>query len=134
MSQTIPPILSCESSQSLDSIEEKKKRGDSPQNSPQKKSQNKNANNNKASAASAKELPVWLIGMFLLLHCEEESFWRNVSGEDEQRFDALMAKQNATSGIGEIFGTDLSKFLNNFDFLHFLILELFIESSQFFVF
>lgn len=112
LSQTIPPILSCESSQSLDSTEEKKKRGDSPQNSPQKKSQNKNANNNKASAASAKELPVWLIGMFLLLHCEEESFWRNVSGEDEQRFDALMAKQNATSGIGEIFGTDLSKFLN----------------------
>lgn len=60
--------------------------------------------NMKASAASAKELPVWLVGMFLLLHCEEQAFRRNVSGEDERRFDALMAKQNGGSGVaGEIW-------------------------------
>ncbi len=74
-------------------------------NSPSRRSNagdKKNSQNNKASNASAKELPVWLVGMFLLLHCEEEAFRRNVSGEDEQRFDALMAKQNAGSGFGEI--------------------------------
>ena len=61
---------------------------------------------NKASAASAKELPVWLVGMYLLLHCEEGVFLRNVSGEDAQRFDALMAKQQGQGtppGVGEIF-------------------------------
>ena len=120
LSQTIPPILSCESSESMNSVENKKKddgarRGesDSPSSgfhSPTNKrgpasgNDKKNAQINKASNASAKELPVWLVGMFLLLHCEEEAFWRNVSGEDEQRFDALMAKQHASSGFGEILG------------------------------
>jgi len=130
LSQSIPPILSCGSSASMESIENKKKerrdrdvddrsspnRPGSPnatspvrghnQLSPKKGGQNdkqKNPQNNKASAASAKELPVWLVGMYLLLHCEEGVFRRNVSGEDAQRFDALMAKQNAASGIGEIW-------------------------------
>ncbi len=67
----------------------------------------KNSQIHKASAASAKELPVWLVGVFLLLHCEEEAFWRNVSGEDEQRFDALMAKQRASSGVGDIWNSGL---------------------------
>ena len=172
LSQTIPPILSCGSSASMDSNDgngngngngnnngngngkDKKSKGDdgynynnnnnskksdSPEvssssyrsNSPTNRrgsttnttptnNTNNNANsngngdkktsgqNNKQSAASAKELPVWLVGMFLLLHCEEEAFWRNVSGEDEQRFDALMAKQqmqaHSYSGLKDILG------------------------------
>ena len=39
-----------------------------------------------SSAASAKELPVWLVGTFLLLHCEEYAYQRNLSGQDERRF------------------------------------------------
>lgn len=139
-SQSIPPILSCGSSASMDSVEKDKDKdkdknrrdggdrggermgsgsgpvlnspvshqGSTPgsgSNSPNRRGgvgDKKNPQNNKASNASAKELPVWLVGMFLLLHCEEEAFRRNVSGEDEQRFDALMAKQSAGSGFGEI--------------------------------
>jgi hypothetical protein len=131
LSQSIPPILSCGSSASMESVENKKKdrardgmgagemedrasphRDGSPssptrssqnQHSPRKGDKQKNSQNNKASAASAKELPVWLVGMYLLLHCEEGVFRRNVSGEDAQRFDALMAKQGASSGVGEIW-------------------------------
>jgi TBCC domain-containing protein 1 len=138
LSQTIPPILSCGSSASMDSVE--KKYHDAPtgggkmglmgesddmynhglnagggRHSPTiqgKKGpsslhqEKKNQQHSKASAASAKELPVWLVGTFLLLHCEDKAFWRNVSGEDEQRFDALMAKQQGSSaaGFGEILG------------------------------
>jgi len=114
-SQTIPPILSCESSESMNSVENKKKdefgkKGEpdglnnANKKGPSSANDKKHSQINKASNASAKELPVWLVGMFLLLHCEEEAFWRNVSGEDEQRFDALMAKQQASSGFGEILG------------------------------
>jgi len=72
-SHTIPPILSCGSTSSMGSgattdraasIDKKKF----------------------SSAASAKELPVWLIGTFLLLHAEEYAYQRNLSGEDESRF------------------------------------------------
>lgn len=131
LSQTIPPILSCGSSASMDSNngadgkkEEKKQQhgNDSPGSertgdglsSPTASNkrggnanEKKNSQIHKQSAASAKELPVWLVGMFLLLHCEEEAFWRNVSGEDEQRFDALMAKQRASAGFGDILNGGL---------------------------
>lgn len=36
---------------------------------------------------AAKELPVWLLSMFLLMHCESQAYARSVSGEDERRFD-----------------------------------------------
>ena len=39
-----------------------------------------------STSASAKELPVWLVGTFLLLHCEEMAYLRNLSGQDERRF------------------------------------------------
>ena len=161
LSQSIPPILSCGSSASMESVETKKKeklarepnqsaastnnsggamggsgsgsgeKSSSPnrmdntpksppsptKTSPRKGSNGSNINNNggdhklknsskQTTAASAKELPVWLVGMYLLLHCEEGVFLRNVSGEDAQRFDALMAKQGqvgASPGVGEIF-------------------------------
>jgi TBCC domain-containing protein 1 len=31
-------------------------------------------------------LPVWLISTFLLLHCEEFAYERNLSGKDDRRF------------------------------------------------
>jgi len=36
-----------------------------------------------SSVGSAKELPVWLIGTFLFLHCEESAKERNLSGTGE---------------------------------------------------
>ena len=139
-SQSIPPILSCGSSQSVDSQDSKENKGaatatnssnkrpGSPSNSVSSgytdfssevsrnrydrrgssssmggTSDGKNQPNSKSTAASAKELPVWLVGMFLLLHCEEEAFWRNVSGEDERRFDTLRHHKNRTGEVGEIW-------------------------------
>lgn len=69
--QHIPPILSCGSTSSMGSgntltVSENKKKF--------------------STAASAKELPVWLVGTFLLLHCEETAIQRNLSGHDERRF------------------------------------------------
>ena len=115
-SRTIPPILSCGSSASMDSTDlnpkpsqHYKKNDTITQNSnaaaaaaaasPIRKLDKKHAHH-KQSAASAKELPVWIIGTFLLLHCEEKAFQKNVSGEEEQRFGALMAKNSSL----EIFG------------------------------
>lgn len=39
-----------------------------------------------SATASAKELPVWLVGTFLLLHAEDFAYQRNLSGEDECRY------------------------------------------------
>jgi TBCC domain-containing protein 1 len=69
----IPPILSCGSASSVGSGTTTH----TPVTFDKKKF---------STAASAKELPVWLVGTFLLLHCEEFAFWRNLSGKDERRF------------------------------------------------
>lgn len=47
-----------------------------------------------STTISAKELPVWLVGTFLLLHCEDFAIARNLSGDDERRFFSV----DATSG------------------------------------
>lgn len=78
----IPPILSCGSTSSL---------GSGATNSLQTERSNPASvlgidKKKFSSAASAKELPVWLVGTFLLLHCEEFAYQRNLSGEDERRF------------------------------------------------
>jgi TBCC domain-containing protein 1 len=52
------------------------------------------ASNMKPARHSAKELPVWLISMFLLVHCEDQVFLRCTSAEDERRFS------NAEGGGG----------------------------------
>lgn len=70
----IPPILSCGSTSSMGSGATHQT--DRPMAFDKKKF---------ATAASAKELPVWLVGMFLLLHCEETAYLRNLSGQDERR-------------------------------------------------
>jgi hypothetical protein len=80
-SNNIPPILSCGSTSSMGSgnthhtdrmgsvggstIIDKKKY---------------------STSASAKELPVWLVATFLLMHCEDMAYQRNLSGLDDRRF------------------------------------------------
>ncbi|CAB9514354.1 TBCC domain containing 1 [Seminavis robusta] len=71
----IPPILSCGSTSSMGSGTTH--HTDRPLSFDKKKL---------STSASAKELPVWLVGTFLLLHCEEMAFLRNLSGQDERRF------------------------------------------------
>ena len=79
---TIPPILSCGSTSSMGSgsanAGDRSLTGASATASIDKKKF--------STAASAKELPVWLVGTFLLLHCEEFAYARNLSGQDERRF------------------------------------------------
>jgi hypothetical protein len=70
----IPPILSCGSTSSL---------GSGATSSHTDRTMDKKK---LSSVASAKELPVWLVGMFLLLHCEEFAYQRNLAGQDERRF------------------------------------------------
>lgn len=71
----IPPILSCGSTSSMGSGTTHQT--DRPMSFDKKKF---------STSASAKELPVWLVGTFLLLHCEEVAYLRNLSGQDERRF------------------------------------------------
>ena len=71
----IPPILSCGSTSSMGSGNTH--HTDRPMPFDKKKY---------STAASAKELPVWLVCTFLLLHCEEMAYQRNLSGMDDRRF------------------------------------------------
>jgi len=111
----IPPILSCESASSV---------GSNPNNFGSFRKENLESSmtplspsgsnsifvgrqggvesvpqGSKPGRKNEKELPVWLIGMFLLLHCEEEAFLRNVSGEDERRFDSKLGRRGQNSDI-----------------------------------
>ncbi|KAL7543773.1 hypothetical protein ACHAXR_013086 [Thalassiosira sp. AJA248-18] len=60
----------------------------------------------KPARHSAKELPVWLISMFLLAHCETESFLRCTSGEDERRFSDVSSALSPLSASNIIDGDD----------------------------
>lgn len=75
----IPPILSCGSTSSMGSgtTHDRQNAGNNMSTFDKKKF---------STSASAKELPVWLVGTFLLLHCEEMAYLRNLSGQDERRF------------------------------------------------
>lgn len=55
-------------------------------------------------SGSAKELPVWMIGTYLLLHCEAEAYRRNLSGEDERRFGEGRPSAAAASLMGVTAG------------------------------
>lgn len=74
---TIPPILSCGSASSI---------GSGTNNSNETHHIHSAKSKKFSSPASAKELPVWLIGTFLLLHCEDYAYQRNLSGQDNRRF------------------------------------------------
>jgi hypothetical protein len=87
-SQGIPPILSCGSTSSMGS-------GMTNTNNDAGIGGSRGGGGDYGSylhrkrysvAASAKELPVWLISTFLLLHCEEFAYERNLSGKDDRRF------------------------------------------------
>lgn len=80
---TIPPLLSCGSTSSLGSGTTMSDGGKYLY--PGEKSNSTNTNK-KFSSSSAKELPLWIIGTFLLLHCEEYAYERNLAGHDERRF------------------------------------------------
>jgi hypothetical protein len=92
----IPPILSCGSTSSLGS-------GTTQERSTAERKKF-------SSAASAKELPVWLIGTFLLLHCEEVAYQRNISGDDESRFASGLVLDTAALETGK---TDFTSLFRN---------------------
>ncbi len=91
----IPPILSCGSQSSMGSEKTTGTASGNPtgassssssQQHHQQQQHHHRGGSMKPAGNSAKELPVWLIAMFLLLHCEDETFMRCTSGEDERRF------------------------------------------------
>lgn len=71
----IPPILSCGSTSSMGSA-----------NNSLTDSTGRPTIDKKKLSASAKELPVWLVGTYLLLHCEDCAYRRSLSVENDQRF------------------------------------------------
>jgi TBCC domain-containing protein 1 len=93
----IPPILSCGSQSSMGSEKTSATASGNPSGGglPHNQSQSQQHHQSRGGSSSmkparhsAKELPVWLIAMFLLLHCEDENFMRCTSGEDERRFSS----------------------------------------------
>lgn len=95
----IPPILSCGSTSSMGSGNTH--HTDRPLAFDKKKY---------ATAASAKELPVWLLSTFLLLHCEEIAYQRNLSGMDDRRFyGSSLGASNALTKAGKVDFTSLLK-------------------------
>lgn len=102
-SGAIPPILSCGSASSVGSGTTTH----TPVTFDKKKF---------SSAASAKELPVWLVGTFLLLHCEEYAFWRNLSGKDDRRFyesGGGLTTTTENNASGEVEVVDFSSMLRS---------------------
>lgn len=114
----IPPILSCGSQSSMGS--EKTAATATVQNqslsNQQLQQQQQHRQSMKPARNSAKELPVWLIAMFLLLHCEDETFMRCTSGEDERRFsnsesDSLVSRLEGRGVVGSENALDFQSML-----------------------
>mmetsp|Transcript_25995 Transcript_25995/g.46878 ORF Transcript_25995/g.46878 Transcript_25995/m.46878 type:complete len:1240 (-) Transcript_25995:80-3799(-) len=114
----IPPLLSCGSQSSMGSagtagMSDAGERKDPSNTTTQSSHGNGSAQPSlqtptstrsaiKPARHSAKELPVWLISMFLLVHCETESFLRCTSGEDHQRYgDGATVSPLSGDAIGE---------------------------------
>ena len=97
----IPPILSCGSTSSMGSGNTHHTNG-GPLPFDKKK----------VTSASAKELPIWLIATFLLFHCEETAYQRNLSGSDDRRFfssSSLVAPDPFMKNGGMVDFTSLLK-------------------------
>ncbi|KAL7546955.1 hypothetical protein ACHAWF_010276 [Thalassiosira exigua] len=60
----------------------------------------------KPARHSARELPVWLISMFLLAHCEPEAHARCTSGDDERRFSDAASGRASPLSAGSFQGSD----------------------------
>lgn len=82
----IPPILSCGSASSVGSGNALSHGSNVPNDNQAGLHSASSTKKKFSTAASAKELPVWLVGSFLLLHCEESAISRSLSAEDERRF------------------------------------------------
>ena len=126
----IPPLLSCGSQSSMGSVRtigtdpggerssnkdgtiSSSTAGGQSSSTPQTPS---HSSRMKPARHSAKELPVWLISMFLLVHCEMEAFLRCTSGEDERRFgDASTSPLNIDGSDGDGSGAlDFSALLHH---------------------
>lgn len=104
VSANIPPILSCGSAGSETSQTKPNSGPSSPTHSKITSGSGTSNTTNavqKNNAASAKELPVWLVSIFLLLHLEEHVYARNTSGDDERRFEsAVVASLAAANRAG----------------------------------
>jgi len=85
----IPPILSCGSTSSMGS-------GNTHHTDRMASSIDKKKY---STSASAKELPMWLVAKFLLMHCEEMAYQRNLSGLDDRRFYG--GAGNPSTGLGD---------------------------------
>jgi hypothetical protein len=99
----IPPILSCGSASSVGSGTNNSNFSDRMFNnstttffSPISNANMTQAKSKYSTVASAKELPVWLVGTYLLFHCEEYAHQRNLAGQmDDRRF--MSASSTTTS-------------------------------------
>mmetsp|Transcript_8498 Transcript_8498/g.20893 ORF Transcript_8498/g.20893 Transcript_8498/m.20893 type:complete len:826 (-) Transcript_8498:119-2596(-) len=80
----IPPILSCGSTSSMGSGNTHYTMGGASSATFDKKKFSS------STSASAKELPVWLVATFLLMHCEEMAYQRNLSALDDRRMNPNM--------------------------------------------
>eukprot|EP00529_Nitzschia_sp_RCC80_P017233 CAMPEP_0113519060 /NCGR_PEP_ID=MMETSP0014_2-20120614/43318_1 /TAXON_ID=2857 /ORGANISM="Nitzschia sp." /LENGTH=830 /DNA_ID=CAMNT_0000416753 /DNA_START=154 /DNA_END=2646 /DNA_ORIENTATION=- /assembly_acc=CAM_ASM_000159 len=97
----IPPILSCGSTSSMGSgnthLTDGRMGGGGSQTSGLDRKKY-------STSASAKELPVWLVATFLLMHCEEMAYQRNLSGSDDRRF---YGSGGGIGGVGAAATTSL---------------------------
>lgn len=67
----------------------------------------------KPARSSARELPVWLISMFLLVHCENDAFLRCTSGDDDRRFADHAPSSVSSSSTDEDPSLDFAALLHN---------------------
>ncbi len=82
----IPPILSCGSTSSMGSGNTHYTMGGASNTGSVFDKKKFSA----STSASAKELPVWLVATFLLMHCEEMAYQRNLSALDDRRLNPNM--------------------------------------------
>ena len=98
LARTIPPILSCGSTGSVGS------HGTTSERTPHGHKRGTAGASTSTptpsrlpnSVASAKELPVWLVSTFLLLHCEEFALQRNLAGQPTAALSLLQQQEGVT--------------------------------------
>lgn len=101
---SIPPIYSCNSQSSMGSVRSVAVEtigGPSPTSSSRGGGGGSSGGVGgggpiKPARSSARELPVWLISMFLLIHCENYAFLRCMTGDDERRVADHTVASSAT--------------------------------------
>ena len=98
---SIPPIYSCNSQSSMGSVRSAAVDtigGPSPSSRGGGGGSSSGGGPIKPARSSARELPVWLISMFLLVHCENYAFLRCMSCDDERRVADHTLASSATLG------------------------------------